>query len=205
MSGPRRMAALIQSKVSLVRHPSATTRVLILMICFGEPAMSEGLADRFRKWFTYEQTAHAKVVRSLETVPADRRQSPEYQKAVAWLSHLVMARTVWLGRLGVMPLPGGTLFPDKVELADVVADLRSIQERWSLYLATLSDEALSGTIEYKSIDGGRFRNSLEDILTQLFGHSSYHRGQIATLIRSAGGEPAATDYIYWCREPIPES
>jgi uncharacterized damage-inducible protein DinB len=44
---------------------------------------------------------------------------------------------------------------------------------------------------------------VEDILAQLFGHSSYHRGQIAMLVRAAGGEPAVTDLIYWCREGVP--
>jgi uncharacterized damage-inducible protein DinB len=40
---------------------------------------------------------------------------------------------------------------------------------------------------------------LADILAQLFGHSWYHRGQIAMLVRAAGGEPAVTDRIDWCR------
>jgi uncharacterized damage-inducible protein DinB len=164
--------------------------------------MTDTVADRFRKWFAYEQDAHAKVVRSLESVPANRRDSPEYQKAVAWLAHLVMARKTWLGRLGVIPLPSGAMIPEKAELGEVLAGLQSVQEHWSHYLAGLSDDDLGKTIEYKSLDAGRFRNRLEDILTQLFGHSSYHRGQIATLVRPAGGEPAATDYIYWCREPV---
>jgi hypothetical protein len=28
-------------------------------------------------------------------------------------------------------------------------------------------------------------------------------GQIAMLVRAAGGEPAVTDLIYWCRESAP--
>jgi uncharacterized damage-inducible protein DinB len=166
--------------------------------------MPDAMADRFREWFAYEQDAHARVVRSLESVPADRRDSAEYHKAVGWLAHLAMARRIWLERLGVIPPKAGTMFPDKAELALIVADLHSVQELWSHYLASLTDNELERTIEYKSLDAGRFRNRLEDILTQLFGHSSYHRGQIATLVRAAGGEPAATDYIYWCREPAPE-
>ena len=43
---------------------------------------------------------------------------------------------------------------------------------------------------------------IEDILAQLFGHSWYHRGQIALLVRAAGGEPAVTDLIYWSREAV---
>jgi uncharacterized damage-inducible protein DinB len=97
------------------------------------------------------------------------------------------------------------MFPDKADLTQVVTDLHEVQALWSAYLARLTDQDLTQTIEYKSLDAGRFRNRLEEIVTQLFGHSWYHRGQIATLVRAAGGEPAATDLIYWCREPIPET
>ncbi len=41
---------------------------------------------------------------------------------------------------------------------------------------------------------------VEDILTQLFGHSWYHRGQIAARVRELGGEPAATDFVFFTRE-----
>jgi uncharacterized damage-inducible protein DinB len=165
--------------------------------------MSDGMADRFRKWFTYEQDAHAKVVASLESVPPDRRESPEYKKAVGWLAHLMMARTVWLFRLGAGPAPGGSIFPENMPLADVVTGLQAVQGGWSTYLATLSDAALAQTIDYKSFDGGKWHSTVEEILTHLFGHSFYHRGQIATLVRASGGEPAKTDFIVWCRERPP--
>jgi uncharacterized damage-inducible protein DinB len=167
--------------------------------------MSIAMADRFRKWYEHEKDAHANVVRSLESVPSDQRTSPEFQKAVCWLAHLAMARRVWLERLGVIPAKtSGPFFPEGKELADTIADLKEVQELWSRYLAKLSDDELAQRIEYNSLDAGRFGNRIEDILTQLFTHSAYHRGQIASLVRAAGGEPAATDYIYWCREPVAE-
>ena len=67
--------------------------------------MADELVARFRRWFEYEMDAHAKVVASLGTVPADRRAGPEYRKAVGLLAHVVAARRVWLGRFGVLP-PG---------------------------------------------------------------------------------------------------
>ena len=128
--------------------------------------MAGELLSRFRRWFDYEQDAHAKVLASFETVPPDRRDGREFRKAVSLFGHIVAARRVWLFRLGVIP-SAGVLF--------------------------LDDE---------NPDAGRFRNRVEDILTQMFGHSWYHRGQIAVLVRAAGGTPAVTDLIYWCREPV---
>ena len=164
--------------------------------------MPSNMLARFRRWFDYEKDAHAKVIKSLESVPADRRTSPEFRKAVDLLAHISGARRVWLARLGVIPQPTGNLFPVDADFADVVQQLRAVHDLWDNYLGRLSTEDLDRVVEYQSLDAGRFGNRLEDILTQLFGHSWYHRGQIARLVRAAAGQPAATDFIYWCREAM---
>jgi uncharacterized damage-inducible protein DinB len=164
--------------------------------------MSEALAQQYRRWLDYEADVHAKVVQSLETVPAEHRSSPAFIKAVALLAHLVAARRMWLGRFGAAPPTTGSLFPEGLGLAEVVDRLRTVQEMWTAFLSRATDEDLRRVFEYQSLDAGRFRNQVEDILAQLFGHSWYHRGQIAMLVRAAGGEPAVTDFIYWCREPL---
>src|SRR5436309_2743490 len=79
---------------------------------------------------------------------------------------------------------------------------RAAAALWSDYLAGADDAELARVFEYQSLDAGRFRNRVEDILAQLFGHSWYHRGQIAVLVRAAGGQPAVTDFVYWSREPV---
>ena len=71
--------------------------------------MADELIARFRRWFEYEQDAHAKVLSSLDTVPADRRTGPEYRKAVSLFAHVVAGRRMWLGRLGVLPPAAGFL------------------------------------------------------------------------------------------------
>jgi len=162
------------------------------------------IIERYRRWFEYEKDAHAKVLASFETVPVDRRSCAEYRKAVAIMAHIVGARRIWLYRMGAIAT-APALFPENPELTKVVDDWRETQALWEKFLASQTDQEIEQTFEYKSLDAGRFRNRIEDILTQLFGHSSYHRGQIAMLIRAAGGEPAITDLIFWCREAAKEA
>jgi uncharacterized damage-inducible protein DinB len=163
--------------------------------------MANDITVRYRRWFEYELDAHAKVLASFDSVPADRRESSEFRKAVALFAHIVAARRMWLARLGVIPAAPGSLFPDDLELAQVANTWREVQALWRDFLAGTDDDALAREFEYQSLDAARFRNRVEDVLAQLFGHSSYHRGQIAMLVRAAGGEPAITDFIFWCREP----
>jgi uncharacterized damage-inducible protein DinB len=162
--------------------------------------MSRAITGRFERWLEYERDAHEKVLRSLETVPADRRACPEFEKAVAVLAHVAAARRLWLARLGVLPGPQGTLSPQRLTLAEAAELLEGVHGPWAEYLARLTDEELGREVEYQSLDAGRFRSRVEDILAQLFGHSWYHRGQIAMPVRAAGGEAAVTDLIYWSRE-----
>jgi len=159
------------------------------------------LADRFRRWFTQECDAHARVLHSLDTVPADRRSGPELRRATALVAHLVSARLVWLYRLGAIPHPPEKLFFEEVDRSELPARIRDMEAQWSVYLAGLTDAELAREFDYKSWEGQPFRNTVEDVLTQLLTHSPYHRGQIAMLVRTAGGEPAMTDFIFWSRRP----
>jgi uncharacterized damage-inducible protein DinB len=160
------------------------------------------MIDRFRHWLEYEEDAHRKVVESLESVPAERRSSPEYMRAVSIFGHVAAARRIWLFRLGGIADGPKSIFPENQSPAEVAADLEAICKEWAAYLSRLNEEELSRSLEYRALDGGRFRNRIEEVLTQLYGHSLYHRGQIAMLVKQAGGKPAMTDFVYWCREKV---
>jgi uncharacterized damage-inducible protein DinB len=167
--------------------------------------MADAIIHQYRRWLEYERDAHTKVVRSLDSVPAERRSLPEFQRAVSILAHVAAARKMWLIRLGELEATVTEFFPQGKTIEEVAGELDLVTNRWAGFLGRLSDEEIVQSFMYQSLDGGRFRNRIEDILTQLFGHSWYHRGQIAMLVKAAGGEPAVTDLVYWCREAVGEA
>ena len=59
-------------------------------------------------------------------------------------------------------------------------------------------------LTYTGGDGKRYRWRLLDLLTQVFGHAWYHRGQIAMLVNDLGGEAVDTDFIFWNRPTLIE-
>ena len=164
--------------------------------------MESGFAAQYRRWFAYEKDSHRKTLDSLQRIPESLRARDSFGKAVDLLAHIAAARTLWLHRFGVLPQGPADIFPRNVSLTEVEASLANIEPVWDGYLGNLDDAALLRQFEYRSLDGPRFRNTIADILTQLFGHSWYHRGQIAALVRSLGCEPAVTDFVFWCREPL---
>ena len=162
----------------------------------------KSLGDRFRRWYDYERDCNAKSLAMLESVPAERRAAAEFQKAVDRMAHLVVARRRWLFRLGMLTeLPG--LFPKGTSLTDLPALVAETETGWVAYLSRLDDAELARTLEWDAVDGKRYRWDVEGILTQVFGHAWYHRGQIAQLVAGLGGKAVDTDYVYWCQlEPI---
>jgi uncharacterized damage-inducible protein DinB len=137
----------------------------------------------------------------LASVPAERRSTPEFQKAVDRLAHLVAARRRWLYRLGHLPEAPATTFPQGTHLADLPALVADTETAWVAYLSRLDDRELSRTLEWQAPDGRRYRWDVEGVLTQVFGHAWYHRGQIAQLVAGLGGKAIDTDYILWCKLP----
>ena len=159
-------------------------------------------SERYRRWFEYEKDSHAKVLASLALAPNHLQSSEAFQKALELMAHIISARWLWLYRLGVAKEKPSKMFPKNISVGELSTRAEEMQVAWSAYLRKLTDEELAREFEYQSNEGPWYRNTIEDILTQLFGHSWYHRGQIASLLRSVGAEPAETDLIFWTRELI---
>ena len=163
--------------------------------------MNDSLIARYRRWFDYEKDSHRKVLDSLNAVSKEQRESEEFRKAVYLMGHILAARRMWLFRFGVIK-ENVELFPGETRLDELPTQIEEMEMLWSQYLSQLNDAELARVFEYQSYEGQRFRNTIEEILTQLFGHSWYHRGQIAQLVRSIGAEPAVTDFVFWARESV---
>lgn len=162
------------------------------------------LADLYRRWFEYERDSHAKVMASLSAVPETMHSSPEFRKATTLMAHLAAARELWLFRMGAAPRgpAADEIFPEPMSLAALAGRIDSVEAAWSTFLAPLDDAELERPFEYQSFEGEWYRDTVMDILTQLYGHSLYHRGQIALLMRAIGVEPVVTDFVFWARESI---
>jgi uncharacterized damage-inducible protein DinB len=160
------------------------------------------LAEQYRRWFEYEKDAHRKVLASFESVPEEGRRSEPFQKALTLMSHMAAARKAWLNRLGGPVERPANLFPTDATYEGVLAELEVIERHWSDYFGKLDEPELERSFDYVTSEGTRYRGVVVDILAHLYGHSFYHRGQIASLVRAAGGEPAKTDFIFWTREEL---
>jgi uncharacterized damage-inducible protein DinB len=68
----------------------------------------------------------------------------------------------------------------------------------SLQLVEVLD--MEAWITYKNSSGAKLSDKTKDILFHIINHSTYHRAQIALLLREQGIDPINTDYIFYKRQ-----
>jgi uncharacterized damage-inducible protein DinB len=72
-------------------------------------------------------------------------------------------------------------------------------ENINTYLAAISDNILATSLLYTDTRGNKHFEPLYQQMQHKVNHSSYHRGQIATMLRQLGEKPIATDLIEFYR------
>jgi uncharacterized damage-inducible protein DinB len=116
------------------------------------------------------------------------------------LVHIVGAQFVWLERF-LGRVPAGLLPPaDFPDLASLSARSNELQRGLTDYVSRLSASDLQSTFEYHDLKGRAHSNVRWHALQHLANHGTYHRGQIATLLRQLGVKPVSTDLIAFYRE-----
>lgn len=118
------------------------------------------------------------------------------------LAHILFAEWIWLERWKGVSHTRGI---DEGEFADVVA----LRDRWTLieghreeWLRSLREDSLGETIRYKSTAGVPYEAPLGQLVQHVVNHSSYHRGQVALMLRALGARPVSTDLVLWDRTRV---
>lgn len=144
----------------------------------------------FLKWYSYNAWANRAIIANLE------KQAVSDEKILTVMGHLVSANFIWLNRIKGLPkseykLWGGYTLP---QLKDMVEEADRL---WMEYIEVTDD--FSQVLKYNNYVGNYFENKVEQIMIHLVNHGSYHRGQVAMLLRQKGFEPVNTDYITYDR------
>ena len=116
------------------------------------------------------------------------------------LAHILAAEWIWLKRwLGTSPksLFDPAEFPD---IASLSVKLREVEQDQIKFIETLRDGSLAEVIAYTNTKGERWEYPLGHLMQHVVNHSSYHRGQVTTMLRQLGADVASVDLLYYFDE-----
>ncbi len=158
--------------------------------------------EQVRELFGYNAWANRRVFEAVAALPTEdymRDLKSSFGGIHGTLAHIVGAERLWLARWrgeAASLLKGSE-----------VASLAELRKLWdgveadrTEYLGRLTTPMLDSEIVIKPTGGGQFVHTLRQTLQHTVDHSSYHRGQIVTMMRQVGVKPPSTGLIGFYRE-----
>ncbi|MEW6730341.1 MAG: DinB family protein [Acidobacteriota bacterium] len=151
------------------------------------------LLQYLQRMFTYNHWANRESLASLQT--AGTNGSPQ---ACQLMAHVIAAEWLWLMRLRSVQTTMA-VWPN-LSMQECGKEINALVAHWSDYLHSLTPRQLLQEIAYTNSKGESWHNTIQDILTHVLMHSSYHRGQLAIQLRATDQSPAYTDFIHCVRQ-----
>lgn len=154
---------------------------------------------RFNSWANHRIADFIITNCSEEQSEQDIKSSfPSLKKT---LLHILGAESIWLQRLkGDAP----AVWKGSVFNGDLVALCKEIEENDAAFLSfaeSCGEAFLLSPFRYNNLEGKEFTNSRADAILHCVNHSTFHRGQIITMLRQLDFTKLfSTDYITYCRD-----
>ena len=156
-----------------------------------------------RKLYAYNRWANDRTLSSVSDLNTDeftRKFAVSFGSVQGTLAHILGVEWLYLRRWrGTFPtaLPEGEEFPDVAHLRSYWQSVLSEQAN---FLDNLTEEKLQPGLTYVNMSGQKYTYPLADIMQHLVNHSTYHRGQVVSLLRMLNKKPLATDYLLYLDE-----
>jgi uncharacterized damage-inducible protein DinB len=148
------------------------------------------MKEYFLKLYQYNAWSNKRVLGCIE------RQQVNDEKILSLMGHIVAAQFLWLHRIQGLPAPDVKLWGNYT-LEQLKAMAEDAGKKWLSFVE--SQDNFNRELSYTNYVGDPYTNNVETIMIHLVNHASYHRAQIAMLLRQKGFEPINTDFITYDR------
>jgi uncharacterized damage-inducible protein DinB len=159
--------------------------------------------DEVRTLYAFNRWANNRIIaatRLLSAADLTRDLRTSHGSVRGTMVHTLWSEWIWLQRWH-----GES--PKRVFAQEEFPDVDAIQSRWrdleghqQDFLAALTEKRLHRTLSYENIVGQRWEYPLVHMMQHVVNHSSYHRGQVVTLLRQLGQVPPVTDFLVFFDE-----
>ncbi len=153
--------------------------------------------------FSYNSWANHRILDLVASIPEDsytKDLKSSHGGIHGTLVHTLGAHETWLSRLQGISTTTFLSPQDVPKYADLRRRWEAAEENERRFLGSLTSDAdLQRMLSYKDLKGNPYTQPLIEPIQQLLNHSTYHRGQVVTMLRQLGIKPVNTDMITWFR------
>ena len=116
------------------------------------------------------------------------------------LFHIWDAEGIWLARLNGSSPSFGLSNSFAGSTKEAYTALLSNSKKIVEHVEAKDESYFEKLLQYSNTKGDKFENSVHDVVQHCMNHSTFHRGQIITMLRQLGFTKLfPTDYIAFCR------
>ena len=151
----------------------------------------------------YNLWANTKILEFITEAREDKAdivQNSSFPSIRKTFYHIWDAETIWLNRLNGISFNS---WPSKNFNGTIKVSGEAFlknSKAFISYAESKSEEEFNSIIFYKNIEGKEFSNPISQIVMHCMNHSTYHRGQLVTMLRQLGfTELFSTDFIAFFR------
>ncbi len=153
------------------------------------------------QWLKYDAWATAKLLEAVQQLSPQQfvhESAGSLSSVRQQFVHLLLVADRYRARLAQEEVPdvAPDSFATPQDLTTYAAQVRRRLDEW---VNSLAEEDFSRIHEHATRRGS-YRASVEQTLYHMVNHATYHRGQVACLLKQHGVDFADTDFIIWINQ-----
>jgi uncharacterized damage-inducible protein DinB len=155
-------------------------------------------AKTIQPLFAYNRWANARILDAAAKLTEEqftRDLHSSHGSVRGTLVHMISGDWIWLTRWQGSS-PKAMLDPAEFPtFAALRARWTAIEREQAEFVAKVTDESLRQEIRYVNLRGEPHAYLLWQMMQHIANHSTFHRGQVVTILRQLGAVPPSTDFL----------
>lgn len=161
------------------------------------------MKELLRQYAAYNYWANSRLMEQLVRLPLEKQQAEitsSFNGLLPTVLHIWNAEAVWWQRVKLherIQVPGEN-FPG--DLRDACSGLLQQSRLWEEWVINASELSLEHVFQYYTTKREPVKMPVYQVVHHVFNHSTYHRGQLVTILRQLGADSIpSTDFFAWAR------
>ena len=161
------------------------------------------MKELLKQMAVYNVWAHKKIMDAVLSIPVEKQKAEipsSFSSLEKTILHMWDAESIWWQR---MKLHERLMIPSenfKGTTVEAVNGLLSQSALWEAWVNNVSENMLEHVFECRNKKGDQIKMPIWQMLTHIFNHGTYHRGQLVNMRRQLGVKKIPqTDFSLWSR------